>query len=142
MVKMGGNTKGSKQALVRVVWSQPLRRQYSVEIKDQVYQEMWMVEWLFRSSFASEIPSACSFGECKFRGFEGLAEQRYHFVLRGPTWYHPRTSAGNERSGDCSRIVAVSVTRVECLQHTWRKVPSNAVFRKTRCCRGGTGKQH
>ena len=43
-VKMGGNTKGSKRALVRVVWSQPSRRQYS---KDQVYQEMWMVEWLF-----------------------------------------------------------------------------------------------
>ena len=41
------NTKGSKQALVRVVWSQPSRKQYSVEIKDQVYQEMWMVEWLF-----------------------------------------------------------------------------------------------
>ena len=43
-VKMGGNTKGSKQALVRVVWSQPSRRQCSVGIKDQVCQEMWMVE--------------------------------------------------------------------------------------------------
>ena len=52
MVKMGGNTKGSKQALVRVVWSQPSRRQYSVEIKDQVYQEMWMDEWLFWNSSA------------------------------------------------------------------------------------------
>ena len=46
MVKIGGNTKESKQALVRVVWSQPPRRQYSVEIMDQVYQEMWMVERL------------------------------------------------------------------------------------------------
>ena len=45
MVKMGGNTKGPKQVLVQVVWSQPSRRQYSVEMKDQVYQEMWMVEW-------------------------------------------------------------------------------------------------
>ena len=34
VVKMGGNTKGSKQALVRVVWSQPSRRLYSIEIKD------------------------------------------------------------------------------------------------------------
>ena len=42
VVKMGGSTKGSKQALVRVVWS----HQYSIEIKDQVYHEMWMVEWL------------------------------------------------------------------------------------------------
>ena len=25
------------------------------------------------------------FGECKFRGSEGLAEQRYHFVLSGTT---------------------------------------------------------
>ena len=81
--KKGGNTKGSKQALVRVVWSQPSRRQYSIEIKDQMYQEMWMVEWLFWTSSASEIPSACFFGECKFHGSEGLAEQRYHFVLRG-----------------------------------------------------------
>ena len=55
VVKMGGNTKGSKQALVRVVWSQPSRRQYSVEIKDQVCQEMWKVEWLFWSSSASEL---------------------------------------------------------------------------------------
>ena len=39
------NTKGSKQPLVRVVWSQPSRRQCSAEIKDQVCQEMWMVEW-------------------------------------------------------------------------------------------------
>ena len=46
IVKMGGNTKGSKQAMVRVVWSQPSRKQYSVGIKDQVYQEMWMVERL------------------------------------------------------------------------------------------------
>ena len=35
-VNIGGNTKGSKQALVRVVWSQPARRHYSVEIRDQV----------------------------------------------------------------------------------------------------------
>ena len=34
---MGGNTKGSKQALVRVVWSQPSRRQYPVGVKDQMY---------------------------------------------------------------------------------------------------------
>ena len=40
------NTKGSEQALVRVVWSQPTRRQCSVEIRDQVCQEMWIVEWL------------------------------------------------------------------------------------------------
>ena len=26
--------------------SQPSRRQHSAETKDQVYQEMWMVEWL------------------------------------------------------------------------------------------------
>ena len=26
----------------------------------------WMVEWLLWTSSASEIPSACSFGECKF----------------------------------------------------------------------------
>ena len=39
--------KKYKQALVRVVWSQPSRRQYSIEIKDQVYQDMWMVKWLF-----------------------------------------------------------------------------------------------
>ena len=36
VVKMGGNTKGSNQALVRVVWCKPSRRQYSAEIKDQV----------------------------------------------------------------------------------------------------------
>ena len=29
------------------------------------------------------------------------------------------------------------VTRVKCLQHTWRKVPTNTVFRKTHWCRGG-----
>ena len=34
VVKMGGNTKGYKQALVRDVWSQPSRRLYSIEIKD------------------------------------------------------------------------------------------------------------
>ena len=38
MVKMGGNTEGSRQAFVRVVWSQPARRQYSVEIEGQVYK--------------------------------------------------------------------------------------------------------
>ena len=90
MVKMGGNTKGSKQAFVRVVWSQPSRRQYSVKIKDQVYQEMWMVEWLFWASSTSEFLAACSFGECKFRGSEGSAEQRYHFVLRGTTQEPPQ----------------------------------------------------
>ena len=57
------------------------------------------------------------------------------------TWYHPRSSAGNEKSGDCSRIVAVFVTRVKCLQHMWRKVSTNTVFRKTQWCHGGTGKQ-
>ena len=35
-----------KKALVRVVWSQPAKRQYSVESRDQVYQEMWMVKRL------------------------------------------------------------------------------------------------
>ena len=35
MVKTGGNTKGSKEALVRVVWSQPSIKQHSVQIKDQ-----------------------------------------------------------------------------------------------------------
>ena len=89
MVKMSGNTKESK-ALVRVVWSQFSRRQYSVEIKDQVYQEMSMVEWLFWTSSASEFLAACSFGTCKFRGSEGLAEQRYHFVLRGNTQGPPQ----------------------------------------------------
>ena len=83
--KWVGNTKWSKQALVRVVWSQPSRRQYSVEMKNQVYQGMWMVEWLFWTSSASEIPSTRSFAECKFRGFESSAEQRCHFVLRGTT---------------------------------------------------------
>ena len=82
---MGGNTKGSKQALVRVVWSQLSRRLYSIEIKDQMCQEMWMVKWLLLTSSASEIPSACSLGECKFRGFEGSAEQRHHFFLHGTT---------------------------------------------------------
>ena len=48
MIKMGGSTKGSKQASVRVVWSQPSRRQYSAETKDQAYQEMWMVGGLAR----------------------------------------------------------------------------------------------
>lgn len=80
---MGGNTKGSKQAMVRVVWSQPSRRQYSAGIKDQVYQKMWMAEWLLWASSASEFLAVCSFGECKLRGFEGLAEQTYRFVLRG-----------------------------------------------------------
>ena len=31
----------------------------------------------------------------------------------------PRTSAGNERSGICSRIAAVFVTRVKCLHRVW-----------------------
>ena len=88
LVKMGGNTKGSRQALVRVVWSQTSRRQYSVEIKDQVCQEMWMVEWLLWASSATEFLAMCSFGECQLHGSEGLAEQRYH----------PRISARNERS--------------------------------------------
>ena len=42
-----------------------------------------MVEWLLWTSSASEFLAACSLGECKFRGFESLAEQKYHFVLRG-----------------------------------------------------------
>ena len=48
------------------------------------------------TSSVSEIPSACSFGECKFHGFEGSAEQKYHFFLHGTT--QGRTSAGNETS--------------------------------------------
>ena len=68
-----------------------LERQYSVEIKDQVYQEMWMVKWLLWTSSASEFLAACFFlGECKFCGIEGLAEQRYHFVLRGTTQGPPQ----------------------------------------------------
>ena len=43
------------------------------------------------------------------------------------TWYHLRTSPGNERFGVCSRIIAVFVTRVKCLQHTWRKISTNTV---------------
>ena len=82
--------KDPNKASVRVVWSQPSRRQYSVEIRDQVYQEMWMVEWLLWTSSASELLATCSFGECKFRGSEGLAEQRYHFVLRGTTQGPPQ----------------------------------------------------
>ena len=81
----GGNTKRCQQASVRVVWSQPARKQYSAEIKDQVYQEMWMVEWLLWNSSASEFLAVCPFGECKLCGFESLAEQRYHFDLRGTT---------------------------------------------------------
>ena len=50
MFEIGGNTKGSKHALVRVVWSQASRRQYSIEIRDQMCQEMWMVEWLLWTS--------------------------------------------------------------------------------------------
>ena len=56
------------------------------------------------------------------------------------TWYHPRTSAGNVRFGACSRIAAVFVTRVTCLQRMLRKVSTNTVFRKTHWCPGGTGK--
>ena len=67
---MGGNTKGSKQASVRVVWSQPVRTQFSVKIKDQVYQDMLMVEWPVWTSSASEFFAACSFGECNLRGFQ------------------------------------------------------------------------
>ena len=93
---MGGNTTRSKQALVRVVWSHPSRKQYSAEIKDQVYQEMWMVEWPLWTSSASKILAACSFGECKFRGVEGLAEQRYRFVLRGTTQGPPQETKGLE----------------------------------------------
>ena len=50
--------------------------------RTEVYQEMWMFELLLWTSSTSEIPSACSFGECKVRGFEGWVEQKYHFVLR------------------------------------------------------------
>ena len=46
---------------------------------------MWMVERPLLASSASEFLAACSFGECKFRGSEDLAEQRYCFVLRGTT---------------------------------------------------------
>ena len=46
--------------------------------------------------------------------------------LRG----NPRISAGNGRFGVCSRIVAVFVTRVKCLQHRWGKVSTNMVLRK------------
>ena len=69
-----------------------------------------------------------------FAESEGLAETRYHFVLRG-------TSAGKERFGVCSRIAVVFETRVKCLQHTWRRMSTNTVFRKTQWCCGGTGKQ-
>ena len=69
--------KDPNKASVRVVWSQPSRRQYSVE-------------WLLWTSSASELLATCSFGECKFRGSEGLAEQRYHFVLRGTTQGPPQ----------------------------------------------------
>ena len=95
MVKMGGNTKGFKQGLVRVVWSQPSRRQYSAEIKDQVYHEMWMVEW----------PLWSSFGECKLRGFEGLAEQRYRFVLRGTTQGPPQETKDLEVAQESLRFL-------------------------------------
>ena len=83
-----------------------------------------MVEWLFRTSSASEIPSACSFGECKFRGFEGSAEQRYHFVLRGNAQGPPQVTKDLEfaknRCGirDTSQVFA---THVE-------EVPTNTVF--------------
>ena len=63
---MGGNTKGSKQALVRVVWSQPARRQCSVEIKDQMCQEMWMVEYIIRVRSLQRVHLAtASFADLK-----------------------------------------------------------------------------
>ena len=75
-----------------------------------------MVEWLLWTSSASKIPSACSFGECQFRGFEGLAEQRCHFVPRGTTKGPPQETKDLEFA-----------PRVKCLQHTWRKVPTKCL---------------
>ena len=43
------------------------------------------------------------------------------------------SSARNKRFGVCSKIVAVFVTRVKCMQHTWR-VSTNTVFWKTHWC--------
>ena len=110
--KMSGNMTGSKQALVQVVWSQPSRRQYSVEIKDQICQQMWMVEWLLLDLI---------FVTALFNMLIWRMQISRIWRLGGTVipcrsaWYHPRSSAGNERSGDCSRIVAVFATRVKCL---------------------------
>ena len=49
-----------------------------------------MVEWPLWTSPASEFSSAGSFDKCKFRESVGLAEQRYHFVLRGTTQGSPQ----------------------------------------------------
>jgi len=71
-------------SLVRVVWSRLSRRQYSAEIRDQVFQEMWMVEWSPWASSASEFLSARSFGECGLRGSEGSVGQKCRFAVRWP----------------------------------------------------------
>ena len=90
-------------------------------IKDQMFQEMWIVEWLLWTSPASELSSTSSFGECKLGG-SGIP-------IRS-TWQHPRTSAGNERFGVCSRIAAVFVTQVKCFSTYVEEGPSEHGLQK------------
>ena len=84
------NTKGSEQALVRVVWSSAhekavLSRNQGPSVPGDVDCRVAALN-LIRVRDPLQRVS----GECKFRGFEGLAEQRYHFVLRGYTQGAPQ----------------------------------------------------
>ena len=127
---MGGSTKRSKQALVRVVWSQPSRRQYSIKIKDELCQDMWMVEWLFLDLIRVSSLQHVQLASANFADLNSWWNSDTISCYVVPPEELHKTKNLKNRCGirDTSQV--------------WRKVPTNTVFEKTQWCRAGTGKQH